>query len=141
MRREFADHGELVSEVQPGKSDEPTKFEQYYNFKEAVKTIPSHRFLAIRRGEAEGVLRAHVAVDVTKVNAGIERLAKHDASSPWGEQLRLAVADALKRLLAPSVENDVRVELKMPLRSRGRRHLRGEPSQPAARRAARTAQR
>ncbi|HEV7559610.1 MAG TPA: Tex family protein, partial [Kofleriaceae bacterium] len=112
VRREFAEHGELISEVQPGKGDEPTKFEQYYNFKEAVKTIPSHRFLAIRRGEAEGVLRAHVAVDVTKVHAGIERLAKHDAASPWGEQLRLAIADALKRLLAPSVENDVRGELK-----------------------------
>src|SRR2546427_105597 len=61
VRREFADHGELVSEVVPGKADEPTKFEQYYQFKEAVKAIPSHRFLAIRRGEAEGVLRAHVA--------------------------------------------------------------------------------
>jgi uncharacterized protein len=97
----------------PGKSDEPTKFEQYYKFGEAVKTIPSHRFLAIRRGEAEGVLRAHVAVDAAKVAAGIERLAKLDPASPWAEQLRLAVADAFKRLLAPSVENDVRAELKL----------------------------
>jgi uncharacterized protein len=112
VRREFAEHGELVSEVVPGKDNEPTKFEQYYKFGEAVKTIPSHRFLAIRRGEAEGVLRAHVAVDTANVVAGIERLAKHDGASPWAEQLRLAVADALKRLLAPSVENDVRAELK-----------------------------
>jgi uncharacterized protein len=113
VRREFAEHGELVSEVVPGKSDEPTKFEQYYKFGEAVKTIPSHRFLAIRRGEAEGVLRAHVVVDAAKVAAGIERLAKLDQASPWAEQLRLAVADAFKRLLAPSVENDVRAELKL----------------------------
>ncbi|MGE5183728.1 MAG: Tex-like N-terminal domain-containing protein, partial [Acidobacteriota bacterium] len=112
VRREYADHGELVSEVVPGKADEPTKFEQYYHHKEAVKSIPSHRFLAIRRGEAEGVLRAHVDVDAGKVEAGILRLAKHAAESPWGEQLKLAVADALKRLLAPSVENDVRAELK-----------------------------
>ena len=48
VRKEYADHGELVSEVVPGKGDEPTKFEQYYQFKEAVKTIPSHRFLATR---------------------------------------------------------------------------------------------
>src|SRR5262245_18506630 len=112
VRREYAEHGELASEVVPGKGDEPTKFEQYYKHTEAVKTIPSHRFLAIRRGEAEGVLRAHVAVDTAKVMAGIERIAKLDAASPWAEQLRLAIVDALKRLLAPSVENDVRGELK-----------------------------
>ncbi|MBA3391981.1 MAG: helix-hairpin-helix domain-containing protein [Deltaproteobacteria bacterium] len=112
VRHEYSEHGELISEVVPNKDKEPTKFEQYYAFKEAVKAIPSHRFLAIRRGEAEGVLRAHVAVDTAKVNAGIERLVKLDPTSPWAEQLRLAVADGLKRLLAPSVENDVRAELK-----------------------------
>ena len=112
VRREFAEHGELVSEVVPNKDNEPTKFEQYYAFKESVKTIPSHRFLAIRRGEAEGVLRAHVAVDTARVQAGIERLAKLDPTSPWAEQLGLAIADGFKRLLAPSVENDVRAELK-----------------------------
>jgi protein Tex len=112
VRREYAEHGELSSSVVPGKDAEPTKFEQYYGFSEPVRTIPSHRFLAIRRGEAEGVLRAHVAVDAAKVGAGIERLAKLDGASPWAEQLRLAIADALKRLLAPSIENDVRAELK-----------------------------
>ncbi len=112
VRHEFAEHGRLVSTVVPGKGDEPTKFEQYYQFEETVKTIPSHRFLAIRRGEAEGVLRAHVAVDTAKVEQGVLRLASLDETSPWAEQLRLAVADALKRLLAPSVENDVRAELK-----------------------------
>src|SRR5258706_9048148 len=113
VRREFGDHGELVSEVVPGKGDEPTKFEQYYRHREAVKSIPSHRFLAIRRGEAEGVLRAHVAVDSAKVETGILRLAKLADASPWAEQLRLAGAGAVKRLLAPSVENDVRAELKV----------------------------
>ncbi|HSN26817.1 MAG TPA: helix-hairpin-helix domain-containing protein, partial [Kofleriaceae bacterium] len=112
VRQEFAEQGRLISTVVPGKDAEPTKFEQYYAFEETVKTIPSHRFLAIRRGEAEGVLRAHVSVDTAKVEEGILRLAKVDAASPWAEQLRLAVADAYKRLLAPSVENDVRAELK-----------------------------
>jgi uncharacterized protein len=112
VRGEYGEHGRLVSTVVPGKDAEPTKFEQYYAFDEAVKTIPSHRFLAIRRGEAEGVLRAHVAVDTAKVEEGILRLAKLDDGSPWAAQLRLAVTDALKRLLAPSVENDVRSELK-----------------------------
>ncbi|HEX5061136.1 MAG TPA: Tex family protein, partial [Kofleriaceae bacterium] len=112
VRREFAEHGKLSSIVVPGKGDEPTKFEQYYQFEETVKTIPSHRFLAIRRGEAEGVLRAHVAVDTAKVEQGIQRLANLVEASPWAEQMRLAISDALKRLLAPSVENDVRAELK-----------------------------
>jgi len=112
VRREYAEQGELVSTVVPGKGDEPTKFEQYYQFSEAVKTIPSHRFLAIRRGEAEGVLRAQVVVDPNKVGVGIERLVHLDASSPWAQQLHLSIADALKRLLGPSVENDVRAELK-----------------------------
>jgi protein Tex len=112
VRREFAEHGRLISTVVPGKGDEPTKFEQYYAFEEAVKAIPSHRFLAIRRGEAEGVLRAHVAVDTAKVEAAILELARLAPASPWADQLRLAVTDALKRLLAPSVENDVRAELK-----------------------------
>ncbi len=113
VRREYAESGELRSEVVPGKDAEPTKFEQYYKFGEAVRTIPSHRFLAIHRGEAEGVLRAHVAVDGAKVTGAIENLAKLDPASPWAEQLRLAIADAFKRLLAPSVENDVRAELKL----------------------------
>ncbi len=116
-RREYAEHGELVSELVPGKDNEPTKFEQYYNFKEAVRAIPSHRFLAIRRGEAEGVVRAHVAVDTQKIEAGIQRLVavkfSGDGSSPWAPQLAQAIGDALKRLLAPSVENDVRAELKL----------------------------
>ncbi len=112
VRREFAEHGRLISEVVPGKADEPTKFEQYYHHDEPVKAIPSHRFLAIRRGEAEGVLRARIDVDSARVIAGIERLARVDASSPWADQLRQAIADAFKRLLAPSVENDVRAELK-----------------------------
>ncbi len=113
VRREYAEHGELVSTVVPNKGDEPTKFEQYYQFSEAVKTIPSHRFLAIRRGEAEGVLRAQVVIDPNRVGVGIERLVKLDAQSPWAHALHLAIADALKRLLAPSVENDVRAELKL----------------------------
>ena len=113
VRKEYAEYGELVSSVVPNKSDEPTKFEQYYQFSEAVKTIPSHRFLAIRRGEAEGVLRAQVVIDPNRVGVGIERLVKLDGQSPWAHELHLAIADALKRLLAPSVENDVRAELKL----------------------------
>ncbi|HEX7701246.1 MAG TPA: Tex-like N-terminal domain-containing protein, partial [Kofleriaceae bacterium] len=114
VRKEMADHGELISDVMPGKDAEPTKFEQYYKHREAVKQIPSHRYLAIRRGEAEGVLRAHVAIDSGKVETGMLRQATRSehGEGPWAAQLKLAGADALKRLLLPSVENDIRAELK-----------------------------
>ncbi|HRC59098.1 MAG TPA: RNA-binding transcriptional accessory protein, partial [Kofleriaceae bacterium] len=102
VRKLYADEGELSSEVMPGKADEPTKFEQYYGFREAVRTIPSHRFLAIRRGESEGVLRATVVVDAERVHAAIERVIRVDGGSPFAGLLREAIADAQKRLLAPS---------------------------------------
>ncbi len=112
VRREMAEHGELVAEVMPGKDAEPTKFEQYYKHREQVRQIPSHRYLAIRRGEAEGVLRAHVAIDAAKIEAGMLRQAKAVDASPWAAQLKQAAADGFKRLLSPSVENDIRSELK-----------------------------
>ena len=113
VRQAFLDEGVVVSEGVAAAKAEPTKFEQYYDFRESVRTIPSHRFLAIRRGEAEGVLRAHVEVDADRLIAGILRLMEHRAASPFGEALVEAAADGYKRLIAPSVENDVRVELKL----------------------------
>ena len=113
VRQSFADEGVLVSEAVAGKTDAPTKFEQYYEFSEAVKTIPAHRFLAIRRGEAEGILRARVELAPEPVLMRIELQMGLDRSSPFSGQMSEAIADSYRRLLAPSVENDMRVELKM----------------------------
>ncbi len=93
--------------------DKVTKFDNYASHEEALATIPSHRFLAIRRGEAEGVLRVSLEVEEAPVLAGIERLAHVNRASPWNGQLLEAVADGYKRLLYPSAQVDVRVELKM----------------------------
>jgi uncharacterized protein len=91
----------------------PTKFEMYYGFREPCASIPSHRFLAVRRGEVENVLRVRLEVDEEKAQGSLKALMKRNPKSPWAAQLDLAVADAWKRLLAPSVETDVRVDLKM----------------------------
>jgi uncharacterized protein len=91
----------------------PTKFEAYYDFREKAATIPSHRFLAIRRGESEGVLRASFDVDKEPLAAKIAPIAKLRPASPYADQMRLAIDDGLARLLLPSVESDVRVDLKM----------------------------
>ena len=112
-RQIFAERGELVSKAVPKNTKQPTKFEQYYDFREPVKTIPSHRFVAIMRGERDKVLRAHVEVDSTRLTRGIERTMGLVASSPFAAQLAEAIRDGYKRLLAPSVENDVRAELKL----------------------------
>jgi len=113
LRDAFANDG--VIRVGKAKEHEAatTKFDMYASFEEKIATIPSHRFLAIRRGEAEGVLRANLEVDPEAVIPRIAAVAKVDGKSPWADQLRRAVEDAYKRLLLPSVESDVRIELKL----------------------------
>lgn len=106
-RTYMATHARLVSQVVEPKPIEPTKFEQYYDFSEAVSAIPSHRYLAIRRGQTEGILRARLTCDSTPILDAIAARYGHS------EQLDLSAQDACKRLLLPSVEIDVLVELKM----------------------------
>lgn len=89
-----------------------TKFDTYATFEGAVAGMPSHRYLAIRRGEAEGILRASVDLDGETQLGPIGKMVNVDGSSPWAGELGKAVADAYKRLLAPSVQIDVRVEMK-----------------------------
>jgi uncharacterized protein len=92
--------------------DKVTKFDAYEGFAEPISQIPSHRYLAIRRGETEGVLRAALSIDKEALT---ERVAKGRVrdGSPWAPQMALAVKDAVSRLLVHSVEVDVRVELKL----------------------------
>jgi len=111
-RELYLDESALVVTKAPD-VNAPTKFEAYYDFREAVRTLPSHRFLAVRRGEAENVLRSELEVDTAKCIAHLGVLAGRRPASPWREQLELAVTDAWKRLVAPSIESEVRVELKL----------------------------
>ncbi|MEO7093642.1 MAG: helix-hairpin-helix domain-containing protein, partial [Polyangiales bacterium] len=113
VRDAFAKEG--VIRVSKAKEHEgkTTKFDMYASFEEPCATIPSHRYLAIRRGETEGVLRAALEVEESLVVPPLLRAAKVDASNPWGRELEKAGADAYKRLLVPSVESDVRIELKL----------------------------
>jgi uncharacterized protein len=113
IRQAYATEGVLASEVVEPKPAEPTKFEQYYDFKEKVSTIPSHRFLAIRRGQNEGVLRCKIGVEAEPLVRRMTAAFKMNPGSPWAPHLALAMEDAYKRLLSPSVEVDVTVELKM----------------------------
>lgn len=108
VRQAFATKSIVKSEVVTPKPTEPTKFEQYYDFAESIATIPSHRYLAIRRGQTEKVLWVKLELDAEPV---IERIL--EILPAEGEQIELAARDAYKRLLAPSCEIDVTVEKKM----------------------------
>ncbi|MFH2007745.1 MAG: Tex family protein [bacterium] len=112
VRDTFAREGVLTSVVAKDKVGQRTKFEQYYDFREPISEIPSHRFLAVRRGEREDVLKTQISVNSDAV---LERFQRHVdlRKSPYADELRQACADAYKRLMAPSVENDVRVDLKL----------------------------
>lgn len=113
IRAIFAEEGMVISKVIPDQAKGPTKFEQYYDFKEKVKTIPSHRYLAIRRGEREGILDFHIEIDAASVLPRLYQLAHLAPRSPFKDQLILAIEDAYQRLIVPSVETDVRVDLKL----------------------------
>lgn len=112
VREAFTASGLLVSKMQTSVK-EPTKFEQYYDFKEPIKTIPSHRFLAIVRGEREDVLQVDIEVEREEIIKKIGTLAQLNQASPLAMQLSMAIEDAYKRLLAPTIETDIRVELKL----------------------------
>jgi len=111
VRRAMREDGSLVSALARGKGKEPTKFERYYAFRETVRTVPSHRVLAIARGEREGILRAGIEVDSVRLRPAIADRRGLRATSPWAAELRLAIEDSLERLLGPSLDTEVRGEM------------------------------
>ncbi|HRR33611.1 MAG TPA: Tex family protein [Kiritimatiellia bacterium] len=113
VRQAFATQGRVVSEVVDPKPTEPTKFEQYYEFSEKLCDIPSHRFLAMRRGQTEGVLRVRVTCDAAPLLERISEMYALNPGSRFAPHLKEAIEDSYKRLIAPSVEIDVMVEAKM----------------------------
>jgi uncharacterized protein len=88
-----------------------SKFEMYYSFKEKVKDLPSHRILAMRRGEKENVIKTELMLDDAKVVGMLEaRVLK--PSSPFRADLEKMAKDAYDRLLKPAIETEARLHLK-----------------------------
>ena len=116
VRTEFARRSHVKSEVASPAPKEPTKFEQYYDYDEPVATMPSHRYLAIRRGQKEGVLWVKLVLDEDPVVARIMEIVSSVRGARKDEkcdgQVEVAARDAYKRLLAPSCEIDVTVDKK-----------------------------
>ncbi len=93
-------------------SDEAQKFKDYFDWKEPVKKVPSHRLLAMRRAEKEGFITLDIAPTEELVIQTLEKQFVKSTSAA-GEQVCLAVKDSYKRLLKPSLETEVRVESKL----------------------------
>jgi len=111
LRQLVFDEGIVVSHKVTDAVDEQEKFKMYYEYSEPVKTIPSHRMLAIRRGEGENVL--YFLIDVEAERA-LSLMRRHTlrAQGDWTPQLELAIDDAWKRLLNSSIQAEIRLELK-----------------------------
>jgi len=105
------EEGVIVSHRSIDGVDEQEKFKMYYDYREAVKTIPSHRMLAIRRGEAEAVLYFLIELEPLRAT-GTLRTKILETTGDWTPQLELAIDDCWKRLLNPSIQGEIRVELK-----------------------------
>ncbi len=104
-RRQVEREAFVWSKVVKGKEKEGEKYTDYFDFREPLKRCPSHRMLAIRRGEAEGILKVGIEVDDEQTLEGLERIfVKNDNDA--SRQVKVAVKDAYKRLLFPSVESE-----------------------------------
>jgi uncharacterized protein len=111
LRQLVFDEGIVVSRKVMDAVDEQEKFKMYYEYKEPVKTIPSHRMLAIRRGEGESVLYFLIEVEPERAIAIMQKHVLR-ARGDWTPQLELAIDDAWKRLLNASIQGEIRLELK-----------------------------
>ena len=112
LRELFWKDGHVVSTVVPAKTSQKTKYSMYYNRREPVATIPSHRVLAIRRGSKEGVLTSATDCDPAKAIELIASIVIKDRESSFAPMLEIAVRDSYTRILRPLIETQVRAMLK-----------------------------
>lgn len=111
MRRLFQYEAIITSKVTPGKEEVGAKYENYFDWKEQANKAPSHRVLAMFRGEEEGFLRLKILPDTDKAIRIVEdHIIKGENEA--SEQKKLAVRDTTRRLLFPSLETEFRAVLK-----------------------------
>ena len=104
--------GKFVSEVKPEFKDTTSKFEMYYEFSENISKIQPHRYLAIRRGEKEEILQARIQIHEGLTESILREIWVAKANVDFQQELHVALSDSYDRLLAPSIETEIRQELK-----------------------------
>ncbi len=112
VRDLFWREGTIESKVLKGKETEGVKYKDYFEWKEPISKTPSHRLLALRRGEKESIL----ALDIFPPEEAVMDLLERQfikTENAAAIQVRLAIKDSYKRLLKPSLETEIRMESKM----------------------------
>ncbi len=111
IRQMMMDHGIVVSRAIEGVDDPEGKYKMYADYREPAAKIPSHRMLAIRRGAREGFLTFEIELE-RENPVDILKRAVIRAPGDWVPHLEQAVEDAYDRLINPSIQTEVRLELK-----------------------------
>ncbi|MGL4632108.1 MAG: Tex family protein [Leadbetterella sp.] len=111
IRNIFAKYGILNSIEKESKNTDSQKFKDYFQYNELIKDIPSHRYLAIMRGEAEGYLKVKIEIEAEKAH---ERLCVKYLTglAACKVVVERAIADSLKRMIIPSIETETHHALK-----------------------------
>ena len=102
---------EAVISSKATKEDEKSPYEMYYDFSEAILKIPSHRILAINRGEKEEFLKVKIDKPDDKILDYLKKQIIRDYKSQFNEPLTTAIEDSYKRLIEPSIEREIRNDL------------------------------
>ncbi len=102
---------EAVIATKASKEEEKSPYEMYYDFKEPILRIPSHRILAINRGEKEEFLKVKIDKPEDKILDYLKKQIIRDFKSQFNEPLSTAIEDSYKRLIEPSIEREIRSDL------------------------------
>ncbi|RME17264.1 MAG: RNA-binding transcriptional accessory protein, partial [Bacteroidetes bacterium] len=109
LRQAFHENAIITSKVIKGKEEAGIKYKDYFNWSEPLMKCPSHRMLAMRRGEKEDILYLDISINEEYAYAIIEQYIIKKQQHPTTEHLKLALQDAYKRLLHPSLETEFRI--------------------------------
>ena len=112
IRNFYERYANISSTVRDESLDEKRVYEMYYNYSEPVSTIKHHRVLALNRGETEKVLRVGIEEDIERVLRFLNRNTITNTNSITTVYVQEAIEDSYKRLIKPSVEREIRAELK-----------------------------
>ena len=104
-------NGILKSSKKKNANDENSTYEIYYNYEIKAAWVKPHQLLALNRGEKEGILKVDIDVDTKKIELFLESKLIHKNNPKTTELLKTSIADALKRLILPSVEREIRADL------------------------------
>ena len=112
IRNNMRNNGVIHTKLKKGAEDSSKVYEMYYDYEERVKYIKPHRVLAINRGEKEGVLTVNISIDNEYILSFLESKIIKEGNEESKDIVKDAISDSFKRLIFPSIEREVRAELK-----------------------------